>query len=100
MHPVYKRLEYIVNEAKINNVDPLTVKILIKERLQSYILGAIYSSPYAKELIFYGGTALRKIYNLDRMSEDIDFETNKKVKLDKLAKTIINYFKKYGELKV
>jgi hypothetical protein len=38
-----------------------------------WVLGAIYSSPLAKQLTFKGGTSLSKVYQvIDRFSEDID----------------------------
>lgn len=94
MHPIYKKLQKIVREAEADKLDNLTTKILLKEYLQTHILSAIYNSPHGQHLIFYGGTALRKAYGLDRMSEDLDFTSSKKINLSKLADTISDYFKK------
>ena len=47
---------------------------LIKEKLQDYILNFVYNNQVYKQLIFTGGTCLRKIYNLPRLSEDLDFD--------------------------
>jgi predicted nucleotidyltransferase component of viral defense system len=44
----------------------------------------ILNQEYGKNLIFKGGTALRKCYGLDRFSEDLDFTCLKKVDLKKL----------------
>ena len=47
---------------------------LIKEKLQDYILNFVYNNKVYKQLFFTGGTCLRKIYNLPRLSEDLDFD--------------------------
>jgi predicted nucleotidyltransferase component of viral defense system len=46
----------------------------IKEGLQDKILEFIYNSTSFNKLIFTGGTCLRKIYGLNRLSEDLDFD--------------------------
>lgn len=45
----------------------------IKEFLQSEVLNVIYRDPTHKELLFYGGTAMRFLLWLPRLSEDLDF---------------------------
>ena len=47
---------------------------LIKEKLQDNILNFVYNSKKFNKLIFTGGTCLRKLYNLPRLSEDLDFD--------------------------
>ena len=47
---------------------------LLREYLQYKILEIIYTSDFAGELVFLGGTALRIIYNNQRFSEDLDFD--------------------------
>lgn len=47
---------------------------LIKEKLQDSILNFVYNSKKFNKLIFTGGTCLRKLYNLPRLSEDLDFD--------------------------
>ena len=46
---------------------------LIKEKLQDSILNFVYNSNKFNKLIFTGGTCLRKLYDLPRLSEDLDF---------------------------
>ncbi|MGC8479036.1 MAG: nucleotidyl transferase AbiEii/AbiGii toxin family protein [Candidatus Micrarchaeia archaeon] len=43
--------------------------------LQHIILGLLYSLPKSNRLLFKGGTALQKLYGLDRFSVDLDFTT-------------------------
>lgn len=94
MHPIYRRLHSIVSNANLNVVDQMTTKILLKEYLQNHILHAIYNNKNTQDLIFYGGTALRKIHGLDRMSEDLDFESETKINLEIIASEILLYFTK------
>ena len=45
----------------------------LKEIIQEIILSGLSRSGFFKEAAFYGGTALRIFYGLDRFSEDLDF---------------------------
>lgn len=44
-----------------------------RDYLQDALLYGIYSYENSRALVFKGGTALRKVYSLDRYSDDIDF---------------------------
>ena len=50
---------------------------ILREYLQYKILEIIFNSPYANEVVFLGGTALRIVYNNSRFSEDLDFDNFK-----------------------
>ncbi len=57
-----------------NRYKPDIIKIwYIKEVLQAYVLDFIYSHPDYKKLIFYGWTSLRFLFDINRLSEDLDF---------------------------
>ena len=43
-----------------------------KDYVQTIMLFILYQK-YGRELVFKGGTALNKCFNLDRFSQDIDF---------------------------
>ena len=47
---------------------------LIKEGIQTYILYFIYTHKEFKKFIFTGGTCLRRVYGLNRLSVDLDFD--------------------------
>ena len=47
---------------------------LIKERWQDEILNFVYNDGIYNRLVFTGGTCLRKVYGLNRLSEDLDFD--------------------------
>lgn len=54
---------------------PLTRKrAILREYLQSKILELIYQEKISKHIYFIGGTALRLLHDLDRFSEDLDFD--------------------------
>lgn len=46
---------------------------LLRELLQSLALLGLWRSNFFEHAAFYGGTALRILYGLDRFSEDLDF---------------------------
>ncbi|MDD4902138.1 MAG: nucleotidyl transferase AbiEii/AbiGii toxin family protein [Patescibacteria group bacterium] len=67
----------------------------VKEILQYYVLNFIYHHPEYNEWIMYGGSALRIIHDLDRMSVDLDFEISQAVTeklLEELKKEVEDYF--------
>ena len=67
--------------------DRLFIRNVLKEELQNFILNFIYTSKY-KDLIFTGGTCLRKNYGLNRLSEDLDFDYINKLNINQFAKVI------------
>lgn len=67
-------LKKIVDESKDDNLSNDSIRNLLKEYLHYFVLDFIYNSEF-KDLIFYGGSCLRILYDLPRMSEDLDFET-------------------------
>ncbi len=54
-----------------------------KDYFQTIILFILYQN-YGKDVVFKGGTALKKCYGLDRFSEDLDFTCLKKTDTRKL----------------
>src|SRR3989339_53016 len=72
---------------------------ILKEHLQLLILDFMYSSSKYSELIFYGGSCLKHCFNLQRLSEDLDFvDVKKEIKLSELARDIERYFKEKTDL--
>ena len=68
MHQV---LNQMLSKYQINNIDDK--KNAIKEIVQEIVLCGLSRGGFFKEAAFYGGTALRIFYGLDRFSEDLDF---------------------------
>lgn len=80
---------------KINNIknnNPLYIRNLLKEVLQDFTLNYIYNSDY-NNLIFTGGTCLRKVYGLNRLSEDLDFDYIDNLNISEFANDISVYFR-------
>ncbi|MBU1094390.1 MAG: nucleotidyl transferase AbiEii/AbiGii toxin family protein [Firmicutes bacterium] len=60
----------------INKYNPQTIedkKNAIKEVLQEVVLAGLSKTDFFTYAAFYGGTALRIFYGMDRFSEDLDF---------------------------
>jgi len=68
-------LDYIRNFfPKQIGENPAFDKQMLKEYLQLLILDFISSSVFSTKIVFIGGTNLRLIKNIDRFSEDLDFD--------------------------
>jgi len=95
---VVENLKLILSKNKdIKSKDYL--RNLLKEELQIVVLNFIYTNSKYKDLIFTGGTCLRKFYGLGRLSEDLDFDTHdgysfagKEFDYNKFANDLITYF--------
>jgi hypothetical protein len=76
-------------------IDAETRRNALKEELQFYVLNFIYHHLEYSKWIMYGGSALRIIHGLDRMSVDLDFEISHSVAkkfLEELKKEVEDYF--------
>lgn len=77
--------------------DPLlsaeTKRILLKEVLQAYVLDYLYNHPLYRRLNFYGGTCLHVLYELDRLSEDLDFDNSAGIDLSMLGADLTAFFR-------
>ncbi|OHA17281.1 MAG: hypothetical protein A3C79_03110 [Candidatus Taylorbacteria bacterium RIFCSPHIGHO2_02_FULL_45_28] len=86
--------------ASYGEIDVETRRNALKEDLQFYVLNFIYHHPEYNKWIMYGGSALRIIHGLDRMSVDLDFEISHSITekfLEEVKKEIEDYFKNtYG----
>ncbi len=71
--------------AVYGGLDAETRRNALKEELQYYVLNFIYHHPEYGSWIMYGGSALRIIHGLDRMSVDLDFEISHPVTENYLA---------------
>lgn len=91
-----------VIEQLIQNYDPknsIDVKNAIREIAQSIVLIGLSRSNFFSKASFYGGTALRIFYGLNRYSEDLDFTLNAaddSFSLTPYIESIINVAKSYG----
>lgn len=91
-------LKNIVEEKRREGAPDFVIKNFLKEYLQYPVLDFIYNSKDYKNFIFTGGPCLRICFNAPRLSEDLDFDLQagdfKKLKLDKLAEDLKDYFQR------
>jgi predicted nucleotidyltransferase component of viral defense system len=99
METIKPVLKNIINESPSRN--NLFKRNLLKEYLQVVVLDFIYSHPAYSQLLFYGGSALAHCFDLQRLSEDLDFiDETKKINVSKLAKDLEDYFLERTDLSV
>lgn len=89
---IIDNLKKIVSNLGKQTAGTIYLRNAIKEEIQNFILQYIYNSEIYKELIFTGGTCLRKVYGLPRLSEDLDFDYITSFDIDEFAKNIESYF--------
>lgn len=70
-----------------------TKRIVLKEVLQAYTLNFLYNHPTYRKLNFYGGTCLHLIYDLNRLSEDIDLDNSAEVDISNLEEDLLTYYR-------
>ena len=64
-------IEQMLEKYTLNNIED--EKNAIKEIMQEVTLAGLARTDFFKHTAFYGGTALRIFYGLNRFSEDLDF---------------------------
>ena len=69
-----------------------TKRILLKEILQAYVLDFVYNHPTYRRLNFYGGTCLHVVYDLNRLSEDLDFDNSTGLDLTTFSADLVKLF--------
>lgn len=90
-------LESLINSYRVKS--PNEAKLAIREILQNLILIGLSRANFFNHASFYGGTALRIFYGLNRYSEDLDFTLNKQdssFSLKPFMKSIIDTCASYG----
>lgn len=77
---------------------PWRERDVLREYLQTRILKELSLSEYNDAISFLGGTSLRFLHQLDRYSEDLDFDLVKKEKVDinQLEKTLKKRLERQG----
>ncbi len=90
-------IEQMLNKYTIKNInDEINA---LKEIIQEIVLSGLSRGGFFDEAAFYGGTALRIFYKLDRFSEDLDFALitpNKDFDLSKYFNNIEKELNAYG----
>ena len=89
-------------EEIIKAYNPETIndnKAILREIVQSIVLVGLSRTDFFKKASFYGGTALRIFYDLNRYSEDLDFTLNnvdKRFSIAPFVESIKNVALSYG----
>jgi len=87
-------LKQIVKEKKQQSINTLLIRNYLKEYVQYLVLYLIYNEKKTKNLIFKGGSCLRIIYDLSRLSEDLDFDYHEKELGKKILPKLEMFLKK------
>lgn len=74
MNNIITNFSQILKFAQQYNLPLGKKRAILREYLQMKILDTLYQHPKSTNLIFIGGTSLRITKNLDRFSEDLDFD--------------------------
>ncbi len=88
--------EWIAEYEPQNTEDTLAA---LREIMQEITLAALSRTDFYEKAAFYGGTALRIFYGLDRFSEDLDFsllEANPNFSLEPYFEVIVKEFEGLG----
>ncbi len=99
MDNIILEMKTIVRESKRENLSFDKIRNRLKEYLHYFVLDFIYNSEFKNKMIFYGGSCLRIVYDLPRMSIDLDFEVEEGMDFGRLKSLIEDYFKTHFGLK-
>lgn len=93
---IFEELKKIVSAKQQEGLSELYIRNLLKEHVQMYVLNFISTNEkYNKNFIFTGGTCLRHIYGLDRLSEDLDFDYISDFDISIFKEQLQSYFFKH-----
>ncbi|KKP46385.1 MAG: hypothetical protein UR39_C0011G0037 [Candidatus Woesebacteria bacterium GW2011_GWA1_33_30] len=93
MNMILNDLIRVSGESKRLGMSDGYIKNYLREYLQVFILNFIYSSSkFGDNLIFTGGTCLKHVYDLPRLSEDLDFDVIGKLTTKELADGLTKFF--------
>lgn len=86
-------MQKLVRGQRLEGSNNLYIRSTLKEYLQALILEYIYTSKeYNSNFIFTGGTCLRHVFGLERLSEDLDFDLLEDIDSVELVENIQQYF--------
>lgn len=84
---------------KYSPKSPIEYERALREILQEIALVGLWRGKFFEHAAFYGGTALRILYGLDRFSEDLDFtlfQANPLFEWTHYARSVVDEFHAYG----
>src|SRR3989338_8015103 len=91
-------LAHKINELKKQKTHGQKILNMIKgDPLHLIVLDFLYSHKIFKNSVMYGGSALKIVHDLPRMSVDLAFQINFPLNPERFKKDIVGYFRdKYG----
>ena len=95
---IVRQISEAINGSFYGRSSPEFRRILAKDYFIAHFLYFIYNHKDYRRLVFYGGTCNRFIYDLPRISEDIDLDNSEGINLDKLAADLAEFTR--HELKI
>lgn len=81
----------IIAEKRHQGIEKAVILNYLKEYIQYLVLSFIYNHKSFKKLVFKGDSCLRICYRLPRLSEDLDFDFDKKLFSDDLLPQLDEY---------
>jgi len=86
--------DQILEFAKQMSIPLIKSRAIIREYLQSLTISTLYAQPKSDKLSFVGGTSLRLLRNIDRFSEDLDFDNLglSDAEIDSMIEAVVNRF--------
>jgi predicted nucleotidyltransferase component of viral defense system len=100
MNLLLEKLKNIVEEQRAKGYSDIVIINSLKEYLQYAVLDFVYHNAKYSHLVMYGGTLLRICYDLERMSEDLDFQTSRPFPFEEFKEDIIQHFKGTYDLEI
>lgn len=96
MNNIIDNFAQILEFAKGYGIPQTKKRGILREYLQTKILELVYQTTQSVNLFFVGGTSLRLLHNLDRFSEDLDFDLKNIsfLQIDELMKEVSGRLKK------
>ena len=93
MATLIQSLQNILSKSDPFIISNETKRIILKEVLQANTLDYLYNHGIYRGLNFYGGTCLHVIYDLNRLSEDIDLDNTSGIDFTNLDVDLLNHFR-------
>lgn len=90
---IISSIKNVLQSASLADLPNLTKRNMAKEMLIYHVLEWLYNNSRYHKLKFYGGTCARVVYDLNRLSEDIDLDNSAGVDLNNFAFDLLNHLR-------
>ena len=90
---IISSIKNVLQSASLADLPNLTKRNMAKEMLIYHVLEWLYNNSRYHKLKFYGGTCARVVYDLNRLSEDIDLDNSAGIDLSNFAFDLLNHLR-------